>query len=408
MAGVTRHRGRFVLFLLAVSLTMYVPVVWRCRAAPPEPSACPVTRSFGTVSISTPSSAPPCESVTAAAIVHQNRPSRSALTTPQQRSPVGGAYHMRIVVFTYRRLAGLKRLLTSLSSAWYMGHDVSLTIFLDFPKKGSSVRDDDGTRKFVSSYKWPHGRLTVHRRLANAGLKKTIMESWYPSADSDEVTAFFEDDIEVSPLWYSWAMAALAKYANKNSPQPEGLLGISLFRPIHDELSGRSCKLGSDTPVFALQQPCSWGAVFLPGPWRAFRDWYDDFTSKGDQDALVALSDGSEPTSNTWDRHSSWKKYLIKVMVERGWYMVYPNPPDQTVLSTNHLMKGEHPLPNRKLFELPLLNPSSPSAMTFLGGAVSEGNALAAFDRLLPPLAAMKAFDVMFRSVDGLSNLPRS
>jgi hypothetical protein len=314
-----------------------------------------------------------------------------------------------VVVFTYKRLPGLTRLLDSLAAAFYAGHNVSMTIFLDYPKK--TFGPDDGTREFVANYHWPHGPLRVHRRVANAGLKRTIMEAWFPSAATNEATAFFEDDIEVSPYWYLWAMAALATYASPTAAVDPRMLGVSLFRPIHDELSGHGCKVTNGFQAFALQQPCSWGALYLPGPWRAFRDWYDQFAADADADPRVATNEGKRPSSNEWDRHSSWKKYLIKLMHERGWYMIYPNAPGDTVLATNHLMKGEHPTPPRKLFELPLMKPQSPEIVTWVGAKNAEDLASAltaqasAFTGTLPSRDKLEVYDVMFDRVPNLEAL---
>jgi hypothetical protein len=406
-----KARGRIVLAIFTLAIVAYLPLWSRCtlsttpltRLNPPQPVVV-VTK--------------PCPLVTAppvASIVETHTTSTAvALSVRKPLSP----YHVHIVVFTQRRVTGLKRLLRSLSAALYGGDDVSLTIFLDYPKKAEHLKsrdakgaDTQATRKFVAEFKWPHGRLSVHRRLANAGLKRTIMEAWFPPGADDEVAAFFEDDIEVSPYWYLWSAAALNKYAYPHAGEvDEKLLGISLFRPIHDELSGRSCAVKNDYKAFALQQPCSWGSLFLPKPWRAFRDWYDEFTIEGDMDPTVVTSDGGEPSSNTWARQSSWKKYLIKTMYDRGWYMVYPNPPGNTVLATNHLMDGEHPLPKRKLFELPLLQ-SDKALDIFIGEAAAErvrhasSASPADFEGTLPEWSDMWVYDVMFRRVDNRAKL---
>ena len=337
-------------------------------------------------------------------------------------------YRMRIVVFTYNRLEGLKQLIFSLLKADYpddakTARAISLHIFMDYPKKsllakaGPNGRPSqvlDNTRAFLAALRWPHGPLEIHRREGNVGLKKSIMEGWYPTEDSlgvpatdstrhptvvPEFCAFFEDDIEVSRDWFSWSNAAIRRYAGvgdvddavraKRDPK---MLGLSLFRPIKDELSGRKAVVENGNAPFILQQPCSWGAVYFPWLWREFRDWYSDLPPQYDPE-LVDPSDPSiRPSSNTWDTASSWKKYLIQRMHTLGWFMVYPNPPGTAVLSTNHLLKGEHPTPPRKFFELPLYETHQ-----------DDGALL----RNLPPLEDLDAFDVMFAPKGkGPRNLP--
>lgn len=314
----------------------------------------------------------------------------------------------KVVVFTYNRPDGLRRILRSLLTARYpRGASVALSILVDAPKDKHDNLQGSGpasaarleTLEIVRGFKWPHGALTVHRRQVNVGLKRNILEAWYPSADGAEMCAFFEDDIEVSPYWFDWVVAAVDRYyfddANGNSHRAK-LLGISLYRPVHDELSRRGCVVSNNNEPFLLQQPCSWGAVYFPRAWRAFRDWYDEFDAGG-ADPRVVTAKGGEPDSNTWPRQSSWKKYLIKRMHEEGLAMVYPNLPQRAVFATNHLMKGEHPLPNRKLFELPLLDERGAAALwpaAAAGAAVDERRLID--PRSLPALDKLRRFDVMF------------
>lgn len=301
-------------------------------------------------------------------------------------------FSMTVIVFTYNRIGGLRTLLSSLVLADYLQRkDIRLHIFLDFPKKPETKLD--GTRDYLDSFEWPHGPFEIHRRLSNAGLKKTIMESWYPHKD-DEVAAFFEDDIEVSREWFRWVSGGMQAYFGSSSVVDPKLLGLSLYRPIHDELSGRDVrKPTNDGSPFILQQPCSWGAVFFPKPWREFRRWYDAHRSEP-AELVDPLKPGVRPSSNTWDSGSSWKKYLIKVMYHEGWFMVYPNFGASSVLSTNHLLAGVHPTPPKDLFELPLV-PSWPLMSD------DDKRVLALF----PPLTSLVAYDVMFKRVPSLSDL---
>ena len=80
-------------------------------------------------------------------------------------------------------------------------------------------------------------------------------------------------------------------------------------------------------------------------------------------------------------------------MYEKGQFMLYPNFPDKMVLSTSHLLQGEHNTPKKQWYDLPLL----PSKMT--------GKQRAAFDSL-PDLHEMKAYDVMFTEVGGFTEIP--
>lgn len=350
-----------------------------------------------------------------------NQPARKLLLSLSPAFRDSRAVHSvryRVVVFTYLRPDGLRRILKSLAEARYpKAATVSLSILVDSPKKkqkGASAHDTSAansqaraeTLDVVRNFHWPHGPLTIHRREVNVGLKKNILESWYPpaagsSADGgtgeEEMCALFEDDIEVSPFWFDWVTAAVDRYYFEQSIEiKEKLLGISLYRPIHDELSRKGCVVDNNHQPFLLQQPCSWGALYFPSAWRRFRDWYDEFEATS-ADPVVVTARGGEPDSNTWPRSSSWKKYLIKFMHEQGLAMVYPNLPASAVFATNHLMKGEHPLPNRKLFELPLLDEKGARQIwnDYRSDEGVNGKRLIEPDSL-PSLEDLKKFDVMF------------
>jgi len=318
-----------------------------------------------------------------------------AMPAPTAEQP----YRVNIFVFTYNRLTGVQRLMRSLQAADYLGHRVDLTLFIDHPSKapdkepGTIAADDPEAGPILQWVRkdlvWAYGDLRVHRRERNAGLKRSIMEAWYPMDDS-HLGAFFEDDTEVSPLWYVWVDAAVRRYY-LTPDRPPRLIGLSLYRPMHDELNGRGLPLegGGRPGPFLFQSPCSWGAVYFPAPWRAFRDWFGTV----DFDPKLPW-----PTpSNQWFRWDSWKKFLLRLMWDRGLYMVYLDLPDRAVLSTNHLMQGTHRLPPRAKYELPLLTREQHAALL---------TALGRDPLACPPLAALTLYDMRLRTCAAPADLP--
>eukprot|EP00760_Papus_ankaliazontas_P023163 PhM_4_TR1961/c0_g1_i1/m.96298 len=314
----------------------------------------------------------------------------AATTKTEQRQP----FHLTVCVFTYNRLPGLQRIWRSLVEAHYpVGDVVTMKVMYDY-KNGE--RDDTEHWLLTNAVNWPHGPVSVHKREANVGLKHNIMEAYYPlRGDSDEVVAFFEDDIEVSPYWYTWTREALVRYHDQwvNNTQ---FLGLSLYRPIHDELTSHKMPMHTEHPTtpFLFQQPCSWGAVYLPAAWMRFRQFYTQHRGENPNVKSVWVS------SNSWDHKTSWKKYLIKHMIEDGAFMLYANFPSKAVLSTNHLMKGEHPTPPRHLFELPLLTKQIVDEYSSKTGGTYNPLAFPAFSKL--PI-----YNVVVSRVGSLSELHR-
>ena len=56
----------------------------------------------------------------------------------------------------------------------------------------------------------------------NHGLRAAWFESWYPKPD-DEYCIIIEDDLEVSPFWYTWLKKAWLNYGDRTD-----MAGIAL------------------------------------------------------------------------------------------------------------------------------------------------------------------------------------
>ena len=180
----------------------------------------------------------------------------------------------------------------------------------------------------------------------------------------DEVGILLEDDIEVSPFYFRWVKEALAVA----SPYEDAsIMGVSLFTPRRVEVfkdpdSRKPLKFnfnpsifmdlltGDSTAPYLHQLPCSWGAVFYAQPWREFIEYMslrlvaeaasaEEYPDKKLPSSHLAMP---LPVSSTPGWKASWKKYLIELMVAKGWFMLYPSYPRQVSFSTNHLEVGEH------------------------------------------------------------------
>jgi hypothetical protein len=257
----------------------------------------------------------------------------------------------------------LHRLLTSIRSAHYLGDRVNLFLNLE-------QTTDDATRKMLEGSSWPFGSISLRHRIVMGGLLASIVESWYPAND-DTYGVLLEDDVEVSPLFYSWLKFTILYYrygAEAMRKQSERLYGISLYQPKNIELrpEGRrkfdAHKLLEDIGIpstlpYLSQIPCSWGAAYFPEHWKEFHQ----FLTIRMSEAALDLSDPIVPNirSNRWP--NSWKRYLIELVYLKGYSMLYPNYADFRSLSTNHLEQGTHvkdevqAQKRRDLFEVPLL-----------------------------------------------------
>ncbi|XP_043702054.1 uncharacterized protein LOC122652396 [Telopea speciosissima] len=246
---------------------------------------------------------------------------------------------MRISVnlITQNRATSLRRLLKSLSDAYYCGDDISISFNMD-----SKV--DEETVKLVNTFQWPHGTKTLRRRIIQGGLIRAVSESWYPSSD-DDFGLLLEDDIEVSPYYYLWIKYALLAYHYDPQVSLPELSSISLYTPRLVEVVKERPKWNAteffkrihpNTP-YLHQLPCSWGAVFFPKQWREFYVYMNmRFTENAKQNPVQI------PKSRTNGWQASWKKFLIDMMYLRGYVSLYPNFPNQASFSTNHMEPGAH------------------------------------------------------------------
>jgi len=264
---------------------------------------------------------------------------------------------LSVNIITQNRAKSLQRLLQSLQNAYYLGDEVPLSFNMD-------SRVDEATLKIVGSFQWPHGPKTIRRRIIQGGLIRAVSESWYPSSD-DDFGLLLEDDIEVSPYYYLWVKYVVMAYHYDPQISLPELSSISLYTPRLIEVVKERPKWNAteffknihpNTP-YLHQLPCSWGAVFFPKHWREF---YAYMNARYTEDAKRNPVQIPKSRTNGWQ--ASWKKFLIDMMYLRGYVSLYPNFPNQSSFSTNHMEPGAHISAKENVlkhdkddFEVPLL-----------------------------------------------------
>eukprot|EP00908_Phaeocystis_cordata_P021950 Transcript_4359.p1 GENE.Transcript_4359~~Transcript_4359.p1 ORF type:complete len:474 (-),score=163.87 Transcript_4359:38-1438(-) len=291
-------------------------------------------------------------------------PSGSALPTPKaQLSAIcalpefrrGASLNATVVVFAWRRLESLRRLMRSLEHAEYCGAEVPLLVIAD---AGAS----DSVLEFVRGAKWSHGERRVE---AHQGPSLGIRGMWihmFRHAEGRNLLPF-EDDIEVSPLYYWWLHRVAAQYGPLDTPaqiREKRLAGIALYTPRLNEIQYPQVKWVASkhtrVPAFLLQVPCSWGALFFNTYFEEFLAFYDartappfyNFSHEPHQRGLgkdrEQLGDWRvrlpNARCNAWPR--SWKRFLIDFMFGRGLVMLYPSFDKQRCFSTTYMERGGH------------------------------------------------------------------
>ena len=235
-----------------------------------------------------------------------------------------------IVVAAYNRTAPLGRLLRSLAKAHY---DSAVKLIVCIDGDGSS-----DVLKVAEHFDWVHGEKEIIVQKENIGLKQHILFCGDLSSQYDGVIVL-EDDLYVSPWFYSFAQST-AQYYSESS----GISGIALYSPHFNENARLPFyPLDDGHDVYFMQIACSWGQVWLKRQWEGFRLWY------GENECVELNNDESLPWEIRQWPESSWKKYFIMYMLEKDKYFVYP----RASFTTNFGDMGTHHH-GTSLYQVPL------------------------------------------------------
>lgn len=222
-----------------------------------------------------------------------------------------------IIAVAYNRVDSLSRLLSSLERAMYEDEQPTLIISIDKSKT-------DEVEKYADEYIWPYGNKFVRKHEINLGLRNHMMSlgEWFDRFDTIVV---LEDDIVVSPCFYSYTRQASDKYWGSKE-----VCGISLYaKNINTNNSLPFSPLKNEYDGYFMNYAMSWGEVWMKPQWLDFYNWYLDHQ---DFPAMQHLP------SNICGWSKSWLKYHIRYCIESNKYFLYP----YVSLSTNYGDPGTH------------------------------------------------------------------
>lgn len=228
-----------------------------------------------------------------------------------------------IVVVAYNRVDSLSRLLNSLNKAIY---DESVTLIISVDK--SDIND---VELFANDYTWPYGDKIVDTHSTNLGLRQHMMSlgKWFERFDAIIV---LEDDIVVSPNFFTFARQAVDKY--RNCPE---IAGISLYSFSINYQTGKPFSpIKVEYDAFFMNCAMSWGEIWMKDSWNLFYNWYLDhldFPYKPELPKSIC----------SWNQ-KSWLKYHTRYCIENNKYFVFP----YVALTTNYGDAGEHNSGNTK------------------------------------------------------------
>lgn len=387
-------------------------------------------------------------------------------------------FRFRLRILTFDRPRSLQRLLDSLSRADFMSDSshIELEIFVDRPEgevatmtqeneiaAAARTAEPIGTSEapmqltlhqrraqvlsLLHGLVWPHGVLRVVLHSSHVGLVGQWLRTPDPVSERDLILVL-EDDMEVSPLFYTWIKGAVCTYYMAEQQFDAAMFGISLQRqhyvvgqsakndkyqlmrlkeekdkngatPIDPAgLFAFSSSIGDPLlqPIFKYQLLGTWGCLIFPQHWLAFKAWMRDNdtgrrllagqTSATDTRATPPSSSSSSFTPCVPHLESSlwwfakptkvWSQWFIRFTFEQGWYGLYPHLPSNYALARNHREVGANyhaslGARDRLLMEAPIVSETIESFRT----STSSSQQRFAFT----PLAAAPLFDFHFQRV---------
>jgi len=227
--------------------------------------------------------------------------------------------NIAIVVVAYNREKSLKRLLNSLSNAFYDNENIELIISID-------KSNNKEIYKIADDFNWKYGEKRIIKHDINLGLRNHILKCGDIALENDAVI-ILEDDLLVSKSFYRYAKQAYEYYKNE-----ERIAGISLYNYRVNEFSQLRpfIPLQDDSDIYFAQVPSSWGQMWTREQWLGFRTWY------GNGDLDLYNYRGLVPDEILTWKESSWKKFFHAYLAVNNKYFVYP----RVALSTNMGDKG--------------------------------------------------------------------
>ena len=117
----------------------------------------------------------------------------------------------------------------------------------------------------------------------NHGLRQAWYGAWYPKPD-DEYCIIIEDDLEVSPFWYTWLKKAWLNYGNRTD-----VAGIALQRQflMFKKPERSDMEIINNHEPFLYKLVGTWAFSPHPKNWRLFLDWVNSIEDFYEYDPYV-------------------------------------------------------------------------------------------------------------------------
>ncbi len=242
-----------------------------------------------------------------------------------------------IVLSAYNRPQALERLLLSLQRAAYPAEGgIPLFISIDCGENGIHPE----VRKVAEQFVWPFGPKEVRCHERHLGLVEHVLFCGGLTGTYGDVI-FLEDDLLVSPVFYSYATQALDFYRDDGR-----IAGLCLYALWFNGYTQQPfVPLADDGDSFFVQIPYTQGQAFTAGQWQRFLAWRDS----GNRRLTPADTRSVHEAFFHFDAEE-WFPLFAKYAADTSRYTVYP----RVSLTTGAGDAGTHFAGRSVFFQTPL------------------------------------------------------
>lgn len=226
-----------------------------------------------------------------------------------------------IVAVGYNRPDSMKRLLASVTNAYYPFEDIDLIISIDESDKSDEVQT------VAEAFEWKHGKRIIKRYPERQGLRNHIIQCGDLSEKYGAVI-ILEDDLVVSPSFYHYTYNAVNQYS-KN----EKIAGVALYSHAWNGYADvEFTPIKNEFDTYFGQYSITWGECWTFEQWRKFKEWYFTHENK-----LPDINYAMPSDILRWG-NQSWGKYFVSYIVEKDLYYIIP----YNAMTTNFSEIGQH------------------------------------------------------------------
>ncbi|KAG7355507.1 hypothetical protein IV203_000193 [Nitzschia inconspicua] len=255
-------------------------------------------------------------------------------------APRPTAPRMTVIILSMDRFDSLQRLISSLQESKYDDDDViDLVIRFDRPDIQYHKPWLQRVREFRNSLRWKHGNIRIAIANKTLGLAESWFRAWSPSSD-DERAVIFEDDLEVSPIWYQWLKNVHDMYAGNRDDLAAFSLSHQHLVPLKG--SNKTAKEFPDGEPFMYALLGSHGFSPLAKIWKEFLEFVHCTQRRGDNVSIAT----PELITSDWyhsvvSKQSMWTQHFIYFTKHHNLYNIYQFPRDKA-LTAHWQEKGAH------------------------------------------------------------------